>query len=129
MITFGPMRRLLPLVRARVRTLSLGPVPDGAWSWTYHTGAAWIALAWDDDQLVAWAALTKEADDLPVVGVYVRPDYRGESWAVMVARTLIRNLMDSGDLYSGAAVFAAVERWPQWANLLESFGLRCIEWQ
>ncbi len=131
MITL-PMRDVPVGWRFSMRKLSLGPIAWGAWCWTFYDGSTWTAIGFSDadrTDLIGWAALTMETDVLPVVGVFVREDCRKRG----IGRTLVTNLLhfliSDGDLYPGAAVFASTQRWPKWAEVVESCGLRCLTWQ
>lgn len=125
-ILISRMADLDPKERARIRTLSLGPVPWGAWSWTFHNGSCWAALAYADGVMIAWAILTREADEVPVIGAYVHPDHRRTGLGEQVVDALLAELRRSGDLNMGDVVFASTWRWSKWSPILERHGLRCV---
>lgn len=127
-VAFGKMKEMPVGWRQRIRELSLGPrVEWGSWSWTFQDGSCWVACAFVGPQMVAWAALTKEVDWLPVVAVYVHPDHRGRGLARLCATTLVQSLIGR-ELDPGESVYCSLDRWPKWEGLLEASGLVCVEW-
>lgn len=124
-IRFARMVDLDPRERARMRTLSLGPVPWGAWSWTFHNGSCWATVATLDGEMIAWAIVTREADEVPLIGVYVHPDHRRAGLGERVVDALLAELCRAGELSLGDVVFASTWRWGKWVELLERHGLRC----
>ncbi len=132
-ITVSRMRDIPVGLRARMRELSLGPIAWGFWSWTFHDGSCWAALAFDGDEtreasLVGWAALTEETDVLPVVGVYVDESHRGRGLATTLMSSLLQALIAEGVLVRGARVFNSSWRWAKYAKVIESCGLRSLAW-
>jgi GNAT superfamily N-acetyltransferase len=127
-ITVSAMRDVPVGLRSRMRELSLGPIAWGAWSWTFHDGSCWAALAFDRDALVGWAALTEETDVLPVVGVYVAETHRGRGLAATLMTTLLRSLLGARVLAPGAQVYNSSWRWSKYAKIIESCGLRSLAW-
>lgn len=120
-------------LRARIREMSLGPIAWGSWSWTFHDGSCWVALAFEGDEpvprrLLAWAALTKETDRLPVIGAYTHLDWRRLGLAERAVDALLGHVVGGGHLAPGDEVFASTWRWPRWHGLLERHGLRCVTW-
>lgn len=124
---FGRMSEFTPRERATMRSLSLGPVPWGAWNWTFHNGSCWATIAAEGDgKMVAWAILTREADEVPVIGAYVHPDHRRAGLGEKVVDELLAQLRASGEMNVGDVVFASTWRWSKWCALLERHGLRCV---
>jgi hypothetical protein len=120
-------------IRARMRELSLGPIAWGAWSWTFHDGSCWAAIAYDGSEqtietVVGWAALTMEVDLLPVVGVYVSEKQRGRGFALTLVSSLLNALIADEVLAPGAQVYNSSWRWPKYAAVIEGCGLRSIKW-
>jgi GNAT superfamily N-acetyltransferase len=115
--------------KVRIRQLSLGPISWGAWSWTFSDGSTWAALGFDGDTMIGWAILTMEIDVLPVIGAFTDERHRGQGIGATLASALLRSLVESGELYPGAAVFASTERWKRWHEVVESAGLRCLTWE
>ncbi len=133
-ITVSRMRDLPVGLRARMRTLSLGPIAWGFWSWTFHDGSCWAALAFEGGEtseanLVGWAALTEETDVLPVVGVFVDEAHRGKGLASALMTTLLQGLVSSHVLEKGAAVFNSSWRWSRYDSVIEACGLRSLAWK
>lgn len=132
-ITVARMRDLPVGIRSRMRELSLGPVKWGAWSWTFHDGSCWAALAFDGPEstvgaLVGWAALTMEVDLLPVVGVYVAESQRGRGVALTLVSSLLNALLAEGVLEPGAKLFNSSWRWSKYAKVIEACGMRSLRW-
>lgn len=121
-------------LRAKMRQLSLGPIAWGFWQWTFHDGSCWAALGHlggdtTEDSLVGWAALTMEADLLPVVGVYVDPSHRSLGLGTQLVTTLLQSLLSSEVLTKGDAVFNSTWRWPKYDDLIAGCGLRSLPWK
>jgi GNAT superfamily N-acetyltransferase len=132
-ITVSRMRDIPVGLRARMRELSLGPIKWGAWSWTFHDGSCWAALAFDGDvtdhaSLVGWAALTMEVDVLPVVGVYVHEAQRGRGVALTLVSSLLNALIAEKVLEPGGKLFNSSWRWSKYAKVIEGCGLRSLKW-
>lgn len=132
-ISVSRMRDVPVGLRARMRELSLGPIKWGAWSWTFHDGSCWAALAFDGDgtshdALVGWCALTMEVDVLPVIGVYVAESQRGRGVALTLVSSLLNALLADDVLQPGAKVFNSSWRWSKYAKVIESCGLRSLKW-
>lgn len=133
-ITVAPMRDIPVGLRARMRTLSLGPIAWGFWSWTFQDGSCWAALMFDgdatrEDALIGWAALTEEMDMLPVVGVFVAEEHRRRGHANALMTTLLQRLVAEGVLGQGDAVFNSSWRWSKYDKVIESCGLRSLAWK
>lgn len=129
-LVIGKIHELPVGWRTRLRELTLGPVAWGIWSWTFHDGSTWAAVLIEDDEPQAWAALTLQTDVLPVVGCYVPEARRGRGEGVELVRALLTHLVEHDRVLSrGSAVFASTWRWPKYVELLESVGLRCLEWK
>lgn len=120
-------------LKPRMRELSEGPIPWGLWSLTHHDGSTWVALAFEgqehvSENLIGWACVSAEYDRLPMVGAYVALDHRGNGLGSELVTTILRSLLCSGDLSLGDTLYASLGRWPTYVDLLESCGLRCVEW-
>ncbi len=126
------MRDLPVGLRVGIRALSLGPIAWGGWAWTFHDGSCWAALAFDghvsSETMLGWCVLTMETDTLPVIGAYVHEDARGQGLGESMATALLQYLLAHRELYPGAAIFAATQRWPKWTQVIERCGLRCLTW-
>lgn len=132
-ITVARMRDLPVGLRARMRELSLGPIRWGAWSWTFHDGSCWAALAFDGSEstvesLVGWCALTMEVDVLPVIGVYVDEAQRGRGFALTLVSSLLNALIAEHVLEIGGKIFNSSWRWSKYAATIEACGLRSLKW-
>jgi len=133
-ITIAPMHELPVGYKARLRELSLGGYePWGFWSWTFHDGSTWAAIAFEDrkrtaENIIGWAAVTEQIDMLPVVGCYVEKDRRGSGVAEDLIVLLLRNLIRRKVLESGGSVYASTWRWPKYTEIIESAGLHCLDW-
>lgn len=127
-IAVGRMGEMPVGWRQQFRKLSLGPrIEWGAWSWSFQDGSCWVAFAFVGTQPVAWAAITKEVDYLPVAAVYVHPAHRGQGLARLCATALVQSLLGT-ELSPGDKVYCASERWSKWGELMEASGLVCVEW-
>lgn len=132
-VVVSRMRDVPVGIRSRMRELSLGPIKWGAWSWTFHDGSCWAAIAYDGseltlDSVVGWAALTMEVDLLPVVGVYVEEKQRGRGFALTLVSSLLNALLADGVLSPGATVYNSSWRWSKYAKIIEGCGLRSVKW-
>lgn len=132
-ITFSRTHKLPVGLRARMRELSLGPVPWGSWSWTFQDGSCWAALCFtggetDEDTLIGWAMLTMEVDILPVVGVFVHESCRGQGIGKLLVSSLLQSLIAAGKLQPGDTVYNSSMRWPVYEKVIESCGLRSALW-
>jgi GNAT superfamily N-acetyltransferase len=117
-----------------MRALSLGPVPWGCWSWTFHDGSCWAALGFlggetTEAALVGWAAVTLETDLLPVVGVYVQEQHRGQGLGKALVTNLLQSSISGGILSPGDAVFNSTWRWPAYEQVIQACGLRSLPWK
>lgn len=111
------------------RDLSLGrDVEDGFQAWTYQDGSCWAALGFAGDDLVCWAAITKQIDYYPVIGCYTRQDHRGKGFAALTIDALLRDLMNAGELEEGDHIFASTHRWRKYTQLIEAYDLVCEQW-
>ena len=121
-------------MRARFRELSLGPVPWGAWQWTYFQGHTWATAVLDatsryhPNDLVGWAMLTQETDDRPVIGAYVDPDFRGLGLASNAVRDLIRHVRPLLRELGISEVYASTWRWGAYRSILAEVGLTVSPW-
>ena len=132
-ITVSRMRDLPVGLRAKMRELSLGPIPWGFWSWTFQDGSCWAALCFvggetTEDTLVGWAAVTFETDLLPVVGVYVSDAVRGHGIGQVLVSTLLQSMVNSGVLAVGDTVFCSMARWSKYDAVIRLCGLRPTLW-
>jgi GNAT superfamily N-acetyltransferase len=123
----GRMGDVPSLWKPELRRLSYGEYAGGMWQWTYHDGSTWLAIIAEGqltpDNFKGWAAITKEEEPHPVVGVYVTPDRRGCGYAEdLVNHLLTMYPQDPGYCY------AASRYWDQWPRLLQRHGLSHLEW-
>lgn len=115
--------------RQRIRDLSLGPVPWGAWSWTFQDGSCWAALGFEGGEMVGWAALTMEVDTLPVIGAFVAEPARGRGIGTTLVTTLLSRLVGLRVLERGAQVFNSTWRFPAYDAIIAGCGLHSVPWQ
>lgn len=128
------MADIRPELKARMRSLSLGPVAWGAWSWTFHNGSCWASMIFDGpndtpERLIGWVILTKETDQLPVVGCYIRKDQRKKGYGTAMVTGLLLGLMNVNILSKGDAIFNSLHRWPAYKEIIKSCGLRSLVWE
>lgn len=133
-IAVSRMAELPVGLRAKMRSLTLGPIAWGSWQWTFQDGSCWAALCFlggetTEDKLVGWAALTMEMDLLPVVGVYVHEGQRGQGFGSSLVSTLLDSLVASGVIQAGDALFNSTWRWPRYEKLIADCGLRSLPWK
>lgn len=151
-LSFMKMKDVPSAWRPRLRELSFGPDAGGMWAWTYQDGSCWVAVLqryeappsdWlvgqsrrqeplssndrvqANQHIVAWAALTKEVDSLPVVGCYVAREDRRAGLGKLVSAHLLQRL----DLPLATAVYAVSENWAAWPKILSDLGLVHFEWE
>lgn len=117
-----------------MRELSEGPdLAWGFWGWVHHDGSTWATLGFDGhtvtaDRMIGWAGMTMQIDNIPVIGVYIDPPYRGARRAEALLGTLLRALVAAEALAPGATVAAATGRWSRYEEVVGSCGLRCVTW-
>lgn len=124
-LSFMQMKDVPTAWRPRLRELSFGPEAGTMWRWTFQSGECWVALLQEADRIVAWACLTNEDDQLPVVGCYVDKGLRGKGLGSTVANHLLTMI----DLQQATAVYAVSYNWPKWPKILQQFGLVHFEWE
>lgn len=132
-IKISAMRDLPVGMRARLRELTIGPVAWGLWSLTHHDGSTWVAIGFagdsqDPKNALGWACVTAEYDVLPMLGIYVSEAYRRRGIGAQLGGALLSSLLQSGHINAGSEVYVSLWRWPNYEKLLESLGLRCVEW-
>jgi GNAT superfamily N-acetyltransferase len=97
------------------------------WQWTYATARTYFAVMAEGkmspENFVGWAAITKEVEPLPVVGVYVRDDRRGCGYA----EDLVNHLLHMFPQPPGEC-YAASRYWSEWPRVLANHGLSHLEW-
>lgn len=113
--------------RARLRELSYGEYAGGMWQWSYSDGSTWVSIMAEGklspENFVGWAAITKEVEPLPVVGVYVKDERRGLGYAEdLVNHLLVMYPQPPGECY------AASRYWSEWPRCLSNHGLAHVEW-
>tara|TARA_R110002020_G_scaffold207256_3_gene412693 strand:+ start:30887 stop:31321 length:435 start_codon:yes stop_codon:yes gene_type:complete len=144
------MNEIPETTKERLRYLTFGRENDSPmFAWTYNEGRCWAAILSIDldthettldpsmsqaslpsshhtkSGVVAWACLTFEVDDLPVVGVYCDPDHRGHQYGRTAAVYLLSRL----HLPQQTPIYAVSELYPSWPEVLEQAGLVHFEWE
>lgn len=115
--------------RKAMRELSLGPEVDrGVWSWTFHDGSTYAAVAMLGKQLISWAAYTEEEDYLPVIGTYTDPYYRGHGLSTTTLTLLLHWCEAQEVVAHGDKIYASTWRWPKYVDICGRLGLRCKPW-
>jgi GNAT superfamily N-acetyltransferase len=112
---------------SRLKVLSYGEYAGGMWGWSHHDGSTWCSIiaegAMSPENFVGWAAITKEEEPIPVVGVYVAEERRGCGYAEdLVNHLLTIYPQPPGDCY------AASRYWSEWPRCLARHGLGFKEW-
>lgn len=127
------MADIPPELKSKMRSLSLGPIAWGFWTWTFHDGSCWAKLIFDGaedtpENLVGWASLTKETDVLPVIGCFISESHRKTGRGRRLITGLLQDLLKKSVLGQGDAVFNSSQRWSSYKEIIESCGLRPLTW-
>jgi GNAT superfamily N-acetyltransferase len=73
--------------------------------------------------------VTHEVDYLPVVGVYVAQERRGEGLARLLVSSVLGYGLGQGYLVGGQEIFCSDHRWARYPEILEGCGLRARAWE
>jgi GNAT superfamily N-acetyltransferase len=129
-IVLEKMSDLTEATREMIRHNSLGPhIAWGSWSWSFHTGDCWAAIAYNEDcMMMGWAAITKETDRCPVMGVYILKDHRKKGLGRIILTALL-NWLTPAILPKDSTIYASTERWPTYFEIAKNCGHRCQLWE
>jgi len=129
-LVFYGMDEVPEAYKERLRDLSLGPFDGSMIRWSYHDGSTWCGILWvgqpDKGKIIGWVVLTFQEEAHPVVGVFVDREYRSRGYARILVEGIIqlhKDRCESGSMY------CVLESYPKYAEIIESFGLKCLEWE
>ena len=111
--------------KPRLRELSYGPDEGTTYRATYQDGSCYAAVLRYDKKIIAWACLTYEDAEYPVIGCFVEETQRKKG----LGRAVSEYLLDVLDLPSGTLVYAYKRLWPAWPGILASAKLEYVEWE
>lgn len=124
-LSYFRMRDVPEHWKPRLRALSYGPSEGTTHRWTYHQGDCFTAIMRYGDRIIAWASITFEEDEYPIVGCFVDPTQRKKGLGTACAKHMLEVL----DMPSGTLVYAFKRLWPAWPKILESAKLVYVDWE
>ena len=124
-LVYAPMAEIPAHWKPRLRELSYGPDEGTTYRATYQDGSCYASVLRYEKRIIAWACLTFEDAEYPVIGCFVDPTQRKKG----LGRAVSEHLLDMIDLPPGTLVYAYRRLWKQWPTILADAKLVYVEWE
>ena len=121
-IKFRAMKNIGPRTLQQLKTLNLGWGDGVMIGYTKYRKAVYASYAIQSGVVQGWASLVNECYDwgVPVLGVYVAPEYRGNG----LAEELLHNVLHKGMRYiAGNTVRASPSRFAKYPEIFDKHGI------